>query len=48
MIHENKIPVPETTYHSGIVRAMESGDLEAAIKDLTDDIMVYSSIGNGF
>ena len=48
MIHENKMPVPESTYHSSIVKAMEAGDLEAAISNLTDDIMVYSSIGNGF
>ncbi len=48
MIHENKIPVPETTYHSGIVGAMEEGDLELAISNLSDDIMVYSNIGNGF
>ena len=48
MIHENKIPVPENTYHSGIVRAMEEGDLESAISNLTDDILVYSSIGHGF
>jgi len=48
MIHENKTPVPESTFHSGIVRAMEKGDLDVAISNLTDDIMVYSSIGNGF
>ena len=48
MIHENKTPVPESTYHSGIVKAMEEGNLETAISNLTDDIMVYSSIGNGF
>lgn len=48
MIHENKIPVPESTYHSSIVKAMETGDLEAAVKNLTDDILVYSRIGNGF
>lgn len=48
MINENKTPVPETTYHSGIVRAMEEGDIDLAISNLTDDIMVYSSIGNGF
>lgn len=48
MIHENKTPVPESTYHSGIVKAMETGDLDTAISNLTDDIMVYSSIGNGF
>ena len=48
MIHENKTPVPESTFHSGIVKAMETGDLDKAISNLTDDIMVYSSIGNGF
>ena len=48
MIHENKIPVPESTYHSSIVRAIEAGDLEAAIDNLTGDILVYRSIGNGF
>lgn len=48
MIHENKTPVPESTYHSGIVKAMETGDLDTAIVNLTADIMVYSSIGIGF
>ncbi len=48
MIHENKTPVPESTYHSGIVKAMEAGDIDTAISNLTDDIMVFSSIGNGF
>ena len=48
MIHENRTPVPDSTYHSSIVRAMELGDFEAAINNLTSDILVYSSIGNGF
>jgi len=48
MIHENKTPVPESTYHSEIIRAMEKGDLKSAISNITDDIMVYSSIGKGF
>ena len=48
MIHENRTPVPDSTYHSSIVKAMETGDLEAAINNLTSDILVYSSIGNGF
>lgn len=47
MIHENQMPVPESTYHTGIVRAMEAGDLETAISNLKDDIMVYSSVGDG-
>lgn len=42
MIHENKIPVPDSTFHSNIVKALRSRDLPSAIKYLRNDIMVYS------
>ena len=45
MIHENKTPVPDTTYHSAIVRTLEEKDLENAIKSLRNDILVYSNLG---
>lgn len=45
MIHENRTPVPDTTYHSAIVRALEVRNLENAIKSLRNDILVYSNLG---
>jgi DNA-binding GntR family transcriptional regulator len=42
MIHENKTPVPDSTYHSSIVKALRARDLPAAIEYLRSDIMVYS------
>lgn len=46
MIHENRTPVPDTTYHSAIVLALEEKDLDSAIKNLRNDILVYSNFGS--
>ena len=44
MIHENKMPLPEATYHSRIVKALEAGNLDEALDNLKSDIMVYSNL----
>jgi len=48
MIHENQMPIPESTRHSGIVKYLEEGDLENAITELTNDILISRNISNGF
>jgi DNA-binding GntR family transcriptional regulator len=45
MIHENKMPLPEATYHSRIVKALEEGNLDVALDNLKSDILVYSNLG---
>ncbi|MCK5672855.1 MAG: GntR family transcriptional regulator [Spirochaetales bacterium] len=48
MIHENHMPIPESTRHSSIVKYLEKGDLENAITELTNDILISKNISNGF
>ena len=48
MIHENQMPIPESTRHSGIVKYLEEGDLENALSELTNDILISRNISNGF
>ena len=41
MIHEYGIPSPDLTYHSGLVRGLKNRDLNSALKNLENDILVY-------
>ena len=43
MLRENEIPVPYTTYHSGLVQALENQDLEGAKENLKNDILSFES-----
>lgn len=41
MIQEYGAPVPDMTFHTGLVQALKSRDLETALRNLENDILVY-------
>ncbi len=41
MIREYGMPPPDVTYHTGLVRGLQERDLEKALKNLEEDILVY-------
>ena len=43
MLKEYEIPLPYTTYHSGLVMALEGGNLEEARENLRNDIRSFES-----